>query len=249
MKYMGSKRKYAKYILPIILRSRRRNLQWYVEPFVGGFNVVDKVDGKRLVSDSNRYLIKLFVSIVYDGWSPPEFVSYDFYEKVRNDKDNYPDELVGYIGFNSFGGKWFAGYRRDGENIRDYWGEHYRNIMSQVSRLKGVVIKNDSYIDLSIPDNSVIYCDPPYKDTVSYVDKFDHGLFWEWVREKRSEGHLVFVSEYSAPNDFKCIWRRSVVNSLDLDTGSKTGEEKLFVHVDSGEHYIDCFKMEQIDLF
>lgn len=35
MKYMGSKNRIAKEILPIILRDRKPN-QWYVEPFVGG---------------------------------------------------------------------------------------------------------------------------------------------------------------------------------------------------------------------
>jgi len=47
MKYMGSKSRHAKEILSIILKERKPD-QWYVEPFVGGANVIDKVDGKRL---------------------------------------------------------------------------------------------------------------------------------------------------------------------------------------------------------
>jgi DNA adenine methylase len=47
MKYMGSKRRIAKEILPIILKDRKPS-QWYVEPFCGGANIIDKVDGKRL---------------------------------------------------------------------------------------------------------------------------------------------------------------------------------------------------------
>ena len=38
MKYMGSKNRIAKYILPIILKDRKEG-QWYVEPFVGGANM------------------------------------------------------------------------------------------------------------------------------------------------------------------------------------------------------------------
>ena len=45
MKYMGSKNRIAKHILPIILKDRIEN-QYYVEPFVGGANMIDKVDGK-----------------------------------------------------------------------------------------------------------------------------------------------------------------------------------------------------------
>ena len=35
MKYLGSKNKIAKYILPIILKDRTEG-QYYVEPFMGG---------------------------------------------------------------------------------------------------------------------------------------------------------------------------------------------------------------------
>ena len=44
MKYMGSKNKIAKDILSIILKYRTPE-QYYVEPFVGGCNTIDKVNG------------------------------------------------------------------------------------------------------------------------------------------------------------------------------------------------------------
>ena len=56
MKYMGSKARFAKDLLPIILKDRKEQ-QYYVEPFVGGCNIIDKVNGKRIASDSNKYLI------------------------------------------------------------------------------------------------------------------------------------------------------------------------------------------------
>lgn len=46
MKYMGSKRRVAKYILPIMLAERKPD-QWWVEPFVGGGNMIDKVEGNN----------------------------------------------------------------------------------------------------------------------------------------------------------------------------------------------------------
>ena len=57
MKYMGSKNRLAKELLPIILKDRKQG-QWYVEPFVGGANMIDKVDGNRIGSDNNKYLIE-----------------------------------------------------------------------------------------------------------------------------------------------------------------------------------------------
>jgi DNA adenine methylase len=59
MKYMGSKARFAKYLLPIILKERTEE-QYYVEPFVGGCNIIDKVKGKRIASDNNKYLIALW---------------------------------------------------------------------------------------------------------------------------------------------------------------------------------------------
>jgi len=41
-----------------------------------------------------------------------------------------------------------------------------------------------------------------------YRKTFDNAKFWEWVRIKSSEGHKVYVSEYKAPDDFKCIWSK-----------------------------------------
>ena len=46
MKYMGSKARFAKEMLPIILRDRTAE-QWYIEPFAGGMNAICEVGGKR----------------------------------------------------------------------------------------------------------------------------------------------------------------------------------------------------------
>jgi DNA adenine methylase len=41
---MGSKQRIAKYILPIMLdEARKNNIKTWVEPFLGGANVIDKV--------------------------------------------------------------------------------------------------------------------------------------------------------------------------------------------------------------
>ena len=47
MQYMGSKNRIAKHILPIMLAERKPD-QWWVEPFVGGANMIDKVEGNRI---------------------------------------------------------------------------------------------------------------------------------------------------------------------------------------------------------
>ena len=44
MKYLGSKAKLAKYIVPILQNYiYKNNIKTYIEPFVGGFNIIDKI--------------------------------------------------------------------------------------------------------------------------------------------------------------------------------------------------------------
>ena len=228
MKYMGSKNRIAKYIIPIMLSERKENQTW-VEPFVGGANIIDKIDGERIGADINPYLISALISIrdnvKYLPKNNKEFTEED-YRSLKND-DSYP--YKGYAGFAfSFGGKWMGGWRRDSSGKRDYVAESYLNAAKQSPRLQNVSLVISSYDKLQIPPNSLIYCDPPYENTTSYKDKFNHVAFWNWCREMYNIGHTIFVSEYNAPDDFECIWEGKIVSSLTKDTGSKFGVEKLF---------------------
>lgn len=228
MKYMGSKNRIAKYILPIILKDRKPG-QWYVEPFVGGGNMIDKVDGNRIGSDVDINAIDALRTIrSFIDFIPKnnrEFTE-DDYRKLRA-SDDYA--YKSYAGFAfSYGGKWMGGWRRDSTGKRDYVKEAYLNAKKQSPKLQGVWFYNCGYQDLEIPPNSIIYCDPPYAGTTSYANSFNHPAFWEWCREKTREGHTVFVSEYNAPDDFECVWQMEIVSSLTKNTGAKTGVEKLF---------------------
>jgi DNA adenine methylase len=228
---MGSKNRHAKELLPIILKDRR-NDDWYAEPFVGGFNMIDKVVGNRIANDINFYLIELFIAI-QKGWRPPDNISEKEYQDIRTHKENYPSYLVGFVGFGcSYSGKWFGGYARGNANngsSRNYCLESKKNILSQYNGLQGIKIYNKNYWELDIPANSIIYCDPPYENTTKYKSGFDHNKFWQWCEKKTIEGNKVFVSEYHAPGNWKSIWSKEVHNTLVQDTGSKSGVENLFV--------------------
>jgi DNA adenine methylase len=228
MKYMGSKDRIAKYILPIMLAERKLG-QWWIEPFVGGANIIDKVKGNRIGSDLNPYVIDALLAIQNCVANLPknnkEFTEDDYVQLRRSDEYQYK----GYAGFAfSYGGKWLGGWRRDSKGQRDYVREAYRNALHQSPNLQGVKLVQGRYQDLQVPSNSLIYCDPPYEGTTQYNTIFDHEAFWQWCRDKTVEGHVVFVSEYVAPEGFVCIWQREIASSLTRDTGSKRGIEKLF---------------------
>jgi DNA adenine methylase len=230
MKYMGSKARYAKCILPIVLKNRKSG-QWYVEPFVGGANMIDKVDGLRLGADVDPYLISMYRAL-QRGWLPPSELSEAEYAAIKIGPDNYPAELVAFVGFAcSYAAKWFGGWCRGVDAAgfpRDYIGEAYRNVRGQASRLRGIEFRHCGYSELPIPADSIIYCDPPYAGTTKYRTDFEHCAFWGWCDTKVGEGHDVFVSEYSAPSHWRCVWEKEVFNSLDKNTGGKRGTERLF---------------------
>ncbi len=80
-----------------------------------------------------------------------------------------------------------------------------------------------------IPNESIIYCDIPYKNTTQYSTSkdFDHDKFWQWCRDMSIIGHKVFVSEYDAPNDFECIWSGNIKSYMKAGR-SENVTEKLF---------------------
>ena len=224
MKFMGSKNRIAKHILPIILKDRTEG-QWYVEPMCGGCNIIDKVTGNRLANDVHFELIEMFRAL-QNGWVPPTSVTEQEYTIIKKG-DNHA--LRGYVGFNmSYAGKWWGGYRRDNIGIRDYAGESFRNIEKQTPLLTGVDFKNASYELLKIPLNSIIYVDPPYRGTTKYASGVDYEELHQWCRDKKAEGHRVFISEYQMPDDFICVWKKPQTSSLTKDTGAKVAIEKLF---------------------
>ena len=79
---MGSKNRIAKYLLPIILKDRKED-QWYVEPFVGGANMIDKVDGNRIGADKNEFLIEMWKGL-QENKSRPYKIEKDLYSKARD---------------------------------------------------------------------------------------------------------------------------------------------------------------------
>lgn len=228
MVYMGSKNRIAKELIPIITKDLKPN-QWYCEPFVGGANMIDKIEHPyKLGADNNKYLIAL-LEAVQNGQELPEHITKDEYIAVKTNKDNYPDWYVGFVGFVcSFRGKFlggYSGYYNTKTGIqRNYIMERKNNLLKQnLNRIKLVC---SSYENLDIPANSIIYCDPPYNGTTKYKDSFDSDAFWQWCRDKAKEGHTVYVSEYNAPEDFKCIWEKQI--NSNLGGTSKTATEKLF---------------------
>ena len=80
------------------------------------------------------------------------------------------------------------------------------------------------------PKESLVYCDPPYHGTTGYgKNEFDHTEFWDMMR-KWSKNNIVFISEYKAPKDFKCVGFAKKHSTLSGSPERSVRKEKLFLH-------------------
>lgn len=170
------------------------------------------------------------------GWQPPESVTEDEYCQIKNNISLYPNYLVGFVGFGcSFGGKFFNGYAKGGFNKgipRAHSRESRNNILKQANKLKDVVFYCMSYQNVPLKPNSIIYCDIPYKNTTKYKQNekhFDYEEFYNWCIEKHKQGHKIFISEYSMPDIFACVFKREQSITLGKNSTNSTRIEKLFI--------------------
>lgn len=245
MRYSGSKKRFARYIVPILENALEHD-DIFIDLFGGGMNIVCEVDCKiKLAYDYNRYVIALWNELKENGMKNiPEKLDEDTYYDMKRsyiDRDGrYPDYILGYVGNAcSYGSAWWNGYARFNERKNeDHIGEAYRGLERQLEKfkeLKGTVFTYDSYDRVELPRNSVIYCDPPYASTKKYESDFDSEKFFEWVREMTAKGYKIFISEYDAPSDFVCIWEKDKKDGMGTSVkGKRQGvrTEKVFVHRD-----------------
>ena len=178
IKYVGSKSRIAKHIVPIIQTYiDQTDASFYLEPFVGGANVIDKIScGKKIGYDINHYLIELFKNMDLIN-SLPDEITKEEYNAVRKSyqtgDSKYPDWYIGAVGFlASYNGKFFGGragiVKTKIGTMRNYYDEAKRNLMSQIPNLSEVTFDEFDYkqIDMSQFKHGVIYCDIPYNTLV-----------------------------------------------------------------------------------
>lgn len=244
MRYCGSKKRFMKELKPILEKHIGKETI-FIDAFCGGANVISEIECKKKIGvELNEYVCELWKHLQTVGMvGIPQSLSRQEYDDIKqnyiNHTDKYPKWLIGYVGACcSYGGGWFNGYAKFNPNRNeDHIKEAYKNLERHVKNfrnLKDTVFMNCSYDRPYFPPGCVIYCDPPYSvSTRKYESDFDTVKFWNWVRIMSKNGQYVYVSEYEAPSDFKCVWSK---NKKDGMGTTKTGNrqnlkvEKLFVY-------------------
>ena len=237
---MGSKSRIAKDIVSIIQkRIEEYKIKTYIEPFVGGGNIIDKIKCDiKIASDNHRYLIEMFKNLDQIQ-SLPDFITKEHYSEVRDSFNKelqiYPEWYIGAIGFlASYNGRFFDGgyagiVKTKVGTERNYYDEAKRNLSKQIPNLRDVQFQYGDYEKLySDKTDCLFYCDIPYKGVKQYgtSKNFNYDRFWSWA-ETMSKKNTVLVSEHEAPPNWKCIWEQEVKRTID-NTKRVKAVEKLF---------------------
>ena len=232
MRYFGGKFRIHKMVSEILNDLIENENQTFLSPFVGGAWVEHLINSKyKICADSHKYLIDMY-NALQNGWILPNSISEEEYKYIKDNLDE-KSYLSGFVGFAcSFAGKWFGGYVRDRRNYSNYCLSGKNSLLKQMRNLQrdNTIFLNCDYTIFS-PNNMIIYCDPPYRNTTKYskiTGKFDHNEFWDTMR-LWSKNNIVIISEYNAPEDFECIWEYNT--KTDIRNKNGIGEiriEKLF---------------------
>ena len=117
-------------------------------------------------------------------------------------------------------------------------GKNVENMLclTNLPRSKSITASNISItsvsydeIDLPEPSETVIICDPPYRNTQGYQVDFDNDKFEQWCIDKSREGYEVFVCEYNIENPaFEEVWSKEVINCGGGNKNQKKSVEKLY---------------------
>jgi DNA adenine methylase len=222
--YLGSKARHAAEITSITLAGRKPG-QAYVEPFVGGGNVIVKVpqeQGPRIANDLNAHMVALLDALGNKDWVPPETMTESAWKKIMKWKaeEHRSWEDMALFAFAAtgptFGSMWCGGWAKD--EAPKPPGTRYRqareNCLRDAPGLKGIKFHSGPFDAFDFPPESLVYCDPPYFGTAGYdgaTQKIPVGeslaknnwsakKFWVWADKLVDAGHTVFVSEYMGPN-------------------------------------------------
>lgn len=214
MHYMGSKARHAAEIIAITTAGRKPG-QAYVEPFVGGGNVICRVPqeaGPRIASDINWRMVAYLDALGNKGFIPPEEMTKTQWSKIMKKPDQFPPELVAFAATGlTFASTWMGGWVKEDGRCKQAQNAALRDGPG----LKGVIFHSMSYDIFApyVPFESILYCDPPYHNTKIYEgakvkievgsaasNEWKPGKFWKWADTMVEAGHSVFVSEYQGPH-------------------------------------------------
>lgn len=215
MVYQGSKNRLTKFLVPIIQKYiDDNNIKTYIEPMVGGANLIDKIKcDKKIGADINEELIALLKYAQTDNKLSiaPEVCTFEHYADVREDRKlgthKYSPEYIALIGYMaSYGGRYFDGgfarnSRADDRNSSTIkYKNNLNNIREQAPNLNDIEFLCCNYNDFADYKNCLFYCFD--KDTEVLTNNG-----WKFFKDVDIDNDLFLSRE---PNTKKMEWVNAI---------------------------------------
>lgn len=212
----------AKHIAPFIQARLKAGTGLFIEPFVGGFNLVPAVQPEAAVcNDIHPGLYSLYQGLKEGTFNPPDSLSEDEYRGLKSQSPyNWDDPLNAFAAFGcSFGAIEWSNYAKDKRKKDDFAATAKRGLLKKAAFMDVVTFTCMSYLSMRSLPGDVIYADPPYIGTTGYSMSFDHSPFYKWCEDNARRGVHVLVSEFTAPDrpGWDVVWsknRQIAVNGL-----------------------------------
>jgi DNA adenine methylase len=218
-------------IIPIITKNLTPSRS-YVEPFCGGLNIIRHIHHpRRIANDSNSLLQKMWRSIQTGEFKQDDFYTREKYEDIKRDYQSggtkYSDAEKAFAGYTcSWRGIFFHSFNTSNTQKREYQKLASYRVLNGVSYsskeksvgLEGITFKSVDYKELYIPEGSIVYCDPPYRncnsDSYSVDKSFDYAEYYLWLIQTACSSE-VYVSELSMPEEhFEVVWSKDFTHQL-----------------------------------
>ena len=230
MAYVGGKSKGAEHIIAILNQKKYNNMP-YLEPFVGYGHILRRVENKKSyqVSDGNPLVVSLLQGVQNKGNKYPEISHEQYYKLKPKVGDTSFKRAIAAFCY-SYNGKEWGGYTLASScETRVNYPQERKNYYDLLRKNEQFMKSKITHCDYKKwkPKGYLIYCDPPYARTTGYSPDFDHKVFWATMR-KWSKNNIVYISEYNAPKDFKCVAKKAKTQSLNGKGAGKVVYEKLF---------------------
>ena len=101
--------------------------------------------------------------------------------------------------------------------------------LQRLQRLQRLEISFESYENVKIPENSVIYADIPYQGTdCGSYEGFDHESFFNWAAKQKTP---VFISSYKVEDErFTCVFERDKRSLSNRKGSGKLMKERIYAN-------------------
>jgi len=207
--YQGGKKRIGKKIYEAIIDNIENIEQYdtYIEPFCGMCSVIRHFKNHKnlnlVANDINTDVILLLKKIQSDSnWKPELKCSREQFELYKKSNINSAERAL-YGLTCSWGNIFFNNYRCDYRPDINYIERGFNGLTKLRPNILNVNFLNKNYLDFLNSKNSIIYCDPPYKNNNLLNElfiKFDSNLFWDFIKKLNAfKSNIIFVSEIECP--------------------------------------------------